>query len=501
MRKLLHGFAILLTLMPGVAFGQSVLSFPAPWAPIGNTVSLAASSTTSRVQLGWVATGATPPPASAWVCNLTSTNAYVVLGGSTVTATSNGFLVIGGTCNLISVNNAGYLAAITGSSTTTLVISTGNGSPIASNGTGSVGSLGMSITASNAVLPDARTNLGLGTASSPVFTGATLSGMTAGSVLFAGAGGVVSQDNANLFWDDSTNRLGIGNTIPAATLDVGATASAFRVRNLFTDASNGEWFEASWAGNALTLGTNKNGTGVLRQMNIGVGGTAIVVETDNEIRFPNRVRLGDVSGIPFDSTRLVLVADDVGAGQIAIFGETNKNKFMSVGYNTTGNYAFISSGISGSSWSPIILASAGTSRVGIQNTIPAVTLDVGATAAGFRVRNLFTDASNGEWGEMTWSSNILNIGTDKNGSGAARAISIRTGGTEAINIGTGQNVTFAALKINKGYAVASLPAGITGAEAYVTDQLTTCPVLGGTLTGGGAVNWKAFYNGVACVHE
>ncbi|KKM24133.1 hypothetical protein LCGC14_1608170, partial [marine sediment metagenome] len=45
---------------------------------------------------------------------------------------------------------------------------------------------------------------------SPTFAGLTLSGLTQGSVMFAGAGGVVSQDNSNLFWDDTNNRLGIG---------------------------------------------------------------------------------------------------------------------------------------------------------------------------------------------------------------------------------------------------------------------------------------------------
>lgn len=33
---------------------------------------------------------------------------------------------------------------------------------------------------------------------------------TVGSVLFVGAGGLLAQDNANLFWDDTNNRLGIG---------------------------------------------------------------------------------------------------------------------------------------------------------------------------------------------------------------------------------------------------------------------------------------------------
>lgn len=44
---------------------------------------------------------------------------------------------------------------------------------------------------------------------STVFTGGTT-----GSVLFIGASGVVQQDNANFFWDDTNNRLGIGTITP-----------------------------------------------------------------------------------------------------------------------------------------------------------------------------------------------------------------------------------------------------------------------------------------------
>jgi len=46
------------------------------------------------------------------------------------------------------------------------------------------------------------------------------SGLTAGSVVFAGAGGILSQDNANFFWDDSNNRLGIGVADPDSFLEV-----------------------------------------------------------------------------------------------------------------------------------------------------------------------------------------------------------------------------------------------------------------------------------------
>lgn len=40
----------------------------------------------------------------------------------------------------------------------------------------------------------------------------TVSPMTAGSVLFAGAAGLVSQDNAGFFWDDTNNKLGVGTS-------------------------------------------------------------------------------------------------------------------------------------------------------------------------------------------------------------------------------------------------------------------------------------------------
>ena len=42
---------------------------------------------------------------------------------------------------------------------------------------------------------------------------------TTGSILFAGAT-YIAEDNANLFWDDTTNRLGIGISAPTVSLDI-----------------------------------------------------------------------------------------------------------------------------------------------------------------------------------------------------------------------------------------------------------------------------------------
>lgn len=64
----------------------------------------------------------------------------------------------------------------------------------------------------------------LKTTDSPTFAAATLSGMTAKSVLFAGTGGLLSEDNANFTWDDTANRLGLGTSTPSRLLDVNGSS-------------------------------------------------------------------------------------------------------------------------------------------------------------------------------------------------------------------------------------------------------------------------------------
>ena len=55
--------------------------------------------------------------------------------------------------------------------------------------------------------------------------GVPVSGATQGSIFFGGSGGVLSQDNANLFWDDTNNRLLIGTATGIAI----ATGGNFQV--------------------------------------------------------------------------------------------------------------------------------------------------------------------------------------------------------------------------------------------------------------------------------
>jgi hypothetical protein len=94
------------------------------------------------------------------------------------------------------------------------------GSPITSSGT-------LAVSLSGTALPVANGGTGTTTA------------FTSGSVLFAGGGGVYSQDNANYFWDATNHRLGLGNAAPSTTLDVTGSQNI-----------------TSTSANALTVGPN-----------------------------------------------------------------------------------------------------------------------------------------------------------------------------------------------------------------------------------------------------
>jgi len=69
-------------------------------------------------------------------------------------------------------------------------------------------------------------------------TGTTTS-FTTGSILFAGASGVYSQNNAQFFWDNTNNRLGLGTASPSAKLAVVGTGYSPNIT--LTDAATIAW--------------------------------------------------------------------------------------------------------------------------------------------------------------------------------------------------------------------------------------------------------------------
>lgn len=67
----------------------------------------------------------------------------------------------------------------------------------------------------------------IGSGSGGMSIGGTITSATQGSALFVDASGQLAQDNANFFWDDANDRLGIGTSSPAATLHVSGDGAVF----------------------------------------------------------------------------------------------------------------------------------------------------------------------------------------------------------------------------------------------------------------------------------
>ncbi|MES2801410.1 MAG: hypothetical protein V4654_02865, partial [Bdellovibrionota bacterium] len=86
-------------------------------------------------------------------------------------------------------------------------ISSGTGALVVNGGVGITGSI------------NAGGNLNL-SGSATIDQSLSLPSLTSGSLLFAGTGGLVSEDNSQLFWDGANKRLGLGITTPVTKLDV-----------------------------------------------------------------------------------------------------------------------------------------------------------------------------------------------------------------------------------------------------------------------------------------
>ena len=116
-------------------------------------------------------------------------------------------------------------------------------------------------------------------------------------------------------------------------------------------------------------------------------------------------------------------------------------------------------------WSSNASTYSGGDTILLRDAANTLALRNGTNAQTFRAYNTYTDASNGEWAELAWSSNVCYARANKNGTGSARLFVPVTGST-----------TFAGLP-------SAATAG-AGARSFITDASATTFL--STAAGGGA---------------
>ena len=124
-----------------------------------------------------------------------------------------------------------------------------------------------------------------------------------GSVLFAGAGGVLAQDYANFFWDDTNYRLGIGTTSPQATIDMlGGVLST----QTLLDTQMNLTYAHNFYGNMNAV-TTANGTNYASMFTFNLNRTVPTGVTDAGYAiggYFNVFRTATIAGYPDDSGTL-----------------------------------------------------------------------------------------------------------------------------------------------------------------------------------------------------
>lgn len=139
-------------------------------------------------------------------------------------------------------------------------------------------------------------NVGISVTAGGVSTNsATITSLTQGSVPFVGAAGLITQDNANLFFDDTNNRLGINTNTPSNNLDVHGTGTTalLALNNTSSNQSLISFLKNSTA--KWRIGNSSTDT--FDVLNVGLTTNAITISSaSNSVSFLASIKIQQAAG-------------------------------------------------------------------------------------------------------------------------------------------------------------------------------------------------------------
>jgi hypothetical protein len=325
-------------------------------------------------------------------------------------------------------------------STDTSQIFEDNGSSwvlIANSGIGSTGTLQVVTTNGN------TTNTGIIVTAGGISSNAvTNTSLTAGSVIFAGSGGLMSEDNTNLFWDNTNKYFGIGPTAgPTAPLDIhnGSVNVLAQFNATSTNNSNIAFLNGGvgkWRiGNLYNAGANSfqvydvlNATARLTILNTGattlngaLTSTSLAISGGTSSQFLKANGTTDstayISLTSLSGTSPLAYNNTTGAFSIQVANTSQSGYLSSTDWNTFNNKVSLASFTA-------------TTPLAYNNTTGAFSIQVATSGQSGYLTNT-------DWNTFNNKQSALTIG---NLSTSSTPILTITGGTGAV-IGTGVSIS------------------------------------------------------------
>lgn len=257
----------------------------------------------------------------------------------------------------------------------------------------------------------------------------TTTAFTVGSVVFAGASGVYTQDNANFFWNNTDNYLGLGtNTSLAANLHIKGYGDGNTFGLITENLSGGKILRATNDGyiyignsssNAVWIGSSYQGNE-----------TPTTTETgQNNLVFSTSLGNAAGSGFIFTNPSFTFsppsgAANVISFGDIEFSANSGTGNFTAYNINPTYNQTLTASGtIRGLYYNPTVTSTTGTHRA-IETVVGDVL--IGSTSGKLYVGNQTTFFSSGEYGFSGVSPSLAQAGWIISNPTTLRAIDVST---------------------------------------------------------------------------